>query len=343
MRHTLGLLLLCCWGTLCRASEPAASGKAAADLAIGSKFQALDTLQPQVAPADDRQQKCLDGLCWKPTPFHVVLEEAIGDTDWLVRFPSPVTSAHPQNDAVALEWFVARDESGAVASRPAVVVVHESGRGMTVGKLFARGFRKAGYHAFLLHLPGYGARSWGATPAADELMILLRQGIADVRRARDAVACLPGVDRDSISLQGTSLGGIVSATVAGVDQQYTAIFLLLAGGDLPSLIRDGQRDAAKLRQQLREAQVTEDGLRELVETIDPLHLASRMNRERVWLYSGRYDTVVPMYNAEILAKTASLPREHHVVMPVDHYTGIFYFPVVMKHMDQQIRSLKLQP
>ena len=197
MRHTLGLLLLCCCGTLCRASEPDASGKAAADLAIGAKFQALDTLQPQAAPADDLQQKCLDGLCWKPAPFHVVLEEATGDTDWLVRFPSPVTSTHPQNDAVALEWFVARDEAGEVASRPAVVVVHESGRGMTVGKLFARGFRKAGYHAFLLHLPGYGARSWGATPAADELMVLLRQGIADVRRARDAVAltaCLASVN-----------------------------------------------------------------------------------------------------------------------------------------------------
>ena len=116
MRHTLGLLLLCCCGTLCRASEPDASGKAAADLAIGAKFQALDTLQPQAAPADDLQQKCLDGLCWKPAPFHVVLEEATGDTDWLVRFPSPVTSTHPQNDAVG-SWHATRREKWPPARR----------------------------------------------------------------------------------------------------------------------------------------------------------------------------------------------------------------------------------
>ncbi len=308
-------------------------------LHVGAQFTAHDTLQPASTPADEQQLKCLAGLCWEPDRFEVILEEGTGEADYLVRFPSPITSPHPGNNRVALEWYRPQTDQADQALRPAVVVVHESGRGMTVGKLFARSFRKAGYHAFLLHLPSYGARSWGATPKADELMVLLRQGIADVRRAHDAVAALPGVDTNAICLQGTSLGGIVSATVAGIDQQYAAVFLLLAGGDLPSLIQDGQRDAAKLRQQLEQAQLTEQTVRNLVDQIDPIRLASRIAPDRAWLYSGKYDTVVPMKNAEILARTAGLPREHHIVMPVDHYLGILYFPFVMKHMDQKIQLL----
>lgn len=334
-----GLLVTGAWsGIVAEEAVPVA-------VRVGAQFTAQDTLRPATTPADAQQLECLAGLCWEPERFEVTLEEGTGEADFLVRFPSPITSPQPRNNRVALEWY--RPEAAAADSAdqavsaplPAVVVVHESGRGMTVGKLFARSFRKAGYHAFLLHLPSYGARSWGATPQADELMVLLRQGIADVRRARDAVAALPGVDTNSICLQGTSLGGIVSATVAGIDQQYAAVFLLLAGGDLPSLIQEGQRDAAKLRQQLEQAQLTEQSVRQLVDQIDPIRLASRIAADRVWLYSGKYDTVVPMKNAEILARTAGLPREHHIVMPVDHYLGILFFPVVMKHMDQQIQLL----
>src|SRR5690606_32843634 len=125
--------------------------------------------------------------------------------------PSPIASGDAVNDRVAVEWYLARDEEGQPVTAPAVVVVHESGSGMTVGRLFAQGLRKRGLHAFMIHLPYYGERrAGGKRPDGVNLITALRQAIADVRRCKDAVAALPLVQPGPIALQGTSLGGFVS-------------------------------------------------------------------------------------------------------------------------------------
>ncbi len=60
--------------------------------------------------------------------------------------------------------------------------------------MFARGLQHRGFHTFLLHLPYYGHRREGERPDDTLFFTLIRQAIADVRRARDAVASLPLVD-----------------------------------------------------------------------------------------------------------------------------------------------------
>ena len=57
----------------------------------------------------------------------------------------------------------------------AVVVVHESGRGMTVGRVIARGLHSHGLHAFMLHLPGYGARRVEGMATIDRALPALQQ------------------------------------------------------------------------------------------------------------------------------------------------------------------------
>ncbi len=131
-----------------------------------------------------------------------------------------------------MEWYQAKDESGAVLNAPAAVIVHESGSGMTVGRLIAQGLRQRGLHTFMIQLPYYGVRRAGEKPTGERVFAAMRQAIADVRRAKDAVAAIPLVDSTRISLQGTSLGGFVTATTAGLDQGYHRVVIFLAGGDL---------------------------------------------------------------------------------------------------------------
>ena len=315
----------------------------AEELAVRT-YQAIDTLNPQSVPATADQQECLAGLTWDAKAFTVTVHQLKeGPADALVRYPSPQKSNWPENDLVALEWFQPRDERGQIVDastpRPAVVVVHESGSGMTVGRMFARCFQKQGYQAFLLHMPGYGARRWERKPLAHELLGLLQQAIGDVRRARDAVASLPEVNGETIVLQGTSLGGIISATVAGVDHGYQAVFLMLAGGDLRSVLDNGDREARKFREELLKANVHEEQLLQLCQQIEPTRLASRMQPGKVWLYSGKHDTVIPIHNANLLAQAGGLPSEHHLLMPVNHYTGILLIPLVLKHIDTHIQAV----
>lgn len=307
--------------------------------AAGLTFEARDSLNPAVDERDDAQ-KCLEGLCWTPGRFSVEIEPGISDRgDWLIRFPSPVTSGDTKNDRVAMECYLARDAQQELTTAPAVVVVHESGSNMTVGRLFARGLQLQGLHSFLIHLPYYGERRTGKKrPDGSHLISMMKQAVADVRRARDAVAALPLIDDTRISLQGTSLGGFVSATAGSLDDGYESVFLMLAGGELYDVIQNGQKDAAKVRERLEQAGLTGEKLRELTLTVEPTRVAHRLDPKRTWLYSGTFDKVVPFRNAAALASAAGLSEKHHVRMAANHYSGIVYLPFVLNHIATHARG-----
>lgn len=305
---------------------------------LGQSFQAKDTL----SRIDERladARHCLEGLVWNPREFSVRCEKSSHRRgDLLVRFPSPISSGDTFNDVVAMEWYVARDGLFQPVKAPAVVVVHESNSEMVVGRLIARGLRGMGLHAFLIHLPSYGERREGHKPAAARLLRRAVQAIADVRRARDAVAALPLVDTRHIALQGTSLGAFVSATAASLDHGYDSVFLLLAGGNLYDIVQNGKRDAANARKSLEAAGLKGEKLKTLLHSIEPLRVAHRLDSSSTWLFSGKHDTVVPLKNAIALAKAAKLDSKHHIRLNANHYSGIIYLPYVLSHIARRVKT-----
>jgi dienelactone hydrolase len=300
------------------------------ELAVGSSFQARDTLNcGQESSAD--AQECLQGLVWEPAEFEVMLQDGSKEqaNERLVRFASPKPLGNAINDMVAMEWHIARDKEGKPIKAPAMVVVHESGSGMTVGRMIARGLSAHGMHTFMLQMPSYGVRK--ATQDRDVTSFLpsLKQAIADVRRARDAVAALPLVDDRMIGVQGTSLGGFVTASVSGLDAGFQRNFILLAGGNLQEVIFSGQKDAAKVRERLEKAGATREQIIDHARQIEPLRLAHRVRPEVTWLWSGKFDDVVPPASSFAFAKAAKLPTEHHIEMPVNHYSGVLLMPKIL--------------
>jgi dienelactone hydrolase len=306
-------------------------------IAVGSEFAATDTLACGDESNADAKD-CLTKLSWAPTKFTVQLQAAQPDHgDYLVRFPSPRPIGDSTNDLVSMEWYPARDAKGAIREARAVVVVHESGRSMTVGRLIARSLNWQGLHTFMVQLPGYGARrSAGSPPSLERILPMMEQGIADVRRARDAVVALPMVDHSVVGLQGTSLGGFVTATVAGLDHGYDRVFILLAGGNVADVILHGSRDAEKVHAKLLAAGLTDDQITEAAHRIEPLRLAHRINPGTTWLYSGTLDNVVPPRSSLALAKAANLSKDHHIEFAADHYLGIMYLPPAVMQISQRM-------
>ena len=303
-----------------------------AGLKDGSAFEARDTLDCGT-DANADAAACLDGLKWTCAPFTVRCQPAEpGLGDWLMRFPTPFPSGDATNDIVAMEWYQARDEKGEPMRAPAVVVVHESGRGMVAGRIFARSLQAQGFHTFLIHLPGYGARTSAFTGDVKRMLPGLRQAIADVRRARDAVAALPLIDPARIALQGTSLGGFVAATVAGLDRGFDKSFILHAGGNLAEVLLHGERDAASMHRELTAAGITDAQIRELSQIIEPLRLAHRVDAARTWLFSGTMDEVVPPACSLAFAKAAKLTGGHHVELPVGHSTAALMLPAILTNI-----------
>ncbi|WP_437202456.1 alpha/beta hydrolase family protein [Planctomicrobium sp. SH664] len=304
---------------------------------IGQQFQAQDTLKTDDEPIEDARQ-CLDGLCWQNSEFQVRVEAPIDPKygEAIVRFPSPCPGSQAAAAEVVMEWSLAVDGEGNAITAPAVVVIHESGPGMQVGRAIAKGFCKRGIHAFHLQLPGYGARKTPGAPKFDARFELVRQGITDVRRARDAVAALPLVEPGKVSLQGTSLGGFVASTAAGLDAAFDKSFFFLSSGNVLGVIQKGEREAKELREKLEKAGIGEEELRELVWRIEPNRLAHRLDPQRTWLYSGIFDQIVPIQNAREFARLAKLDHRHHVQLPVDHFLGFLIINDVLNQMASEI-------
>ncbi|MCL4204355.1 MAG: prolyl oligopeptidase family serine peptidase [Pirellulaceae bacterium] len=324
---------------ICLVTLGLTSVRAVAEPRVLARYEARDTLGRPTDPDPDAQA-CLAGLTWAPASFPVTCEgDDTSSHRVIVRFPSPVPSGDAANDHVTMEWHRPFQTRADDAKAPAVLVVHESGRAMPVGRLFARAFQAEGIHAFLIHLPYYGLRRGASDrPESDNLVTVVRQAIADVRRARDAIASLPEVDADRIAIQGTSLGGFVVAIAASLDNAFPASFIMLAGGHLYDLVVNGQQDAANFRRDLERAGYTGDALRKLLWQIEPTRVAHRLDPQRTWLYTAAQDRVIPLENAQALARAARLDEDHHVSFPGDHYTAIVHFATIVRQVAARIRD-----
>lgn len=339
VRLVLGLMLASCLGRFSTLDRLHAQDQ---PVPLTGEYVANDSLDTEMDSDDSQTRQSLQRLHWPPTSFSVSVEALSGDSgndsgkaDFLVRFPSPKPSGNATVDQVCCEWF--RYQGPESARLPAVVVVHESGSGMVVGRMFAQELRRRGVHAFLLQMPGYGQRRVDEPVVADLIGVLM-QGVADARRARDAIAVLPGVAADRVALQGTSLGGFVASLAAGLDDGFQCVFLCLSGGDLHGVLTSGQREARKALERLLASGIKHEELKDRLAPIEPLNLARRLDPETTWMYTASFDQVVPPRNSTLLADAIGLSSEHHVRLLATHYSGVIYLPGICEKVVKVLRT-----
>ena len=294
-------------------------------LQAGEVFSVTDTIAPDAADDStcDGEREVLSSLSWEPQTFtaRAVTE---GEADLAIRFPSPKPQGVEHWDNAVLDWYFARDRAGRTKSAPAVVVLDILQGGNLVSGFIARTLSRSGLHAFILHLPQNGRRiKPGARHDWKYFLPGLRQGASDARRARDVVASLPTVTATSttgVSLQGTSLGGFVATMAGSIDKSFDTVILALTGGDVFGILNRGKMDAARVRQSLFDVGFTDEKLRQWLWQIEPLRIAHRLNAKKTWLFSARYDQVVPGSHGKLLAEAIGLEWSHHRQLSGCHYT-----------------------
>ena len=293
-------------------------------------YPAADSLNIRQAGAP-AAERTLNALRWTPGKFTVTVSEPDDpslDCDAVVRFPSPRPAGDPAAtwNTVVMEWYQPKP-SGAAGQRPAVLALHILDGRMTIARAIARTLASRGIGSFVMHMPGYGQRK-AKEPWYDVSRFFdrVQQAASDARRARDAIAALPGVDTDHISIQGTSLGSFIASLASGIDDAFDQTFLMLSGAEMYEMFHNGQRESKWIRERLLAAGFDDDKLRKMCDQMDPGNLAPRLDPKRTWLFSAKNDQVVPPANAAALAKAANLTGDHHRWLGGDHYTCILYLP-----------------
>lgn len=332
---------------------------ASADVAkLDLTVEATDTV---AATTDERgvADGVLKTLSWEGGRFEVMVRETPGrDYDAEVTFASPKPSGDAAIDRVVLRWYrpALEVDFGSSLRRageeerpraelpqaPAVLLVHTLHPDLPVSTLLARGLRQRGVHGFVIELPGYASRV-GAERKMTGVTTLVNaaQAVSDCRRAFDAIHALSDaglfkLDRDRVAIQGTSLGSFIATSAAAIDGCFDQTFLFLSGGDGVDILETGQKDAFHVRGALKHYGYTGDKLRTLLDAVEPLHIAHRLNPETTWMFNARDDLVVPAKNAARLAEAIGLDETHHVWMPGNHYTAFLLLPGVLDRMKREL-------
>ncbi len=151
-----------------------------------------------------------------------------------------------------------------------------------------------------------------------------RDSIRDARRFLDWLVTRPEVDASRVAAGGVSLGGMLAASLMGVDDRVRAGFFAMAGGGFAEILWDSTekpvrsfRERLRSRQQLADRDAFLAYVRPWTDPVDPLRNASRLDPSRVLVISGRFDRVVPKARTEALWNALGRPR--WIRLPVGHY------------------------
>jgi hypothetical protein len=151
-------------------------------------------------------------------------------------------------------------------------------------------------------LPLHGPRGAGGLSGSEVLspdylrmVHLFAQGAWDVRRT---LAWIRARSDEPVGLYGISLGGYVSALVAGFEPELACVIAGIPPVDFPSLAGDNQPWV--MRRYDDEFEVDWKLVRAVSHVVSPLAFAPRVPRERRFIYAGIADRVVKPYQPRAL-------------------------------------------
>ena len=274
----------------------------------------------QVAPA---------GFDWRMKRSTTIAGVDIYD----LQFPSPLTSPVPCNNTVHGQYFLAPGPR----ARPAAIVLHIlADPKFTIARIVCFRLACEGVHALLVKMPYYGqrrpaddARLREMTRDPNALLDGVRQGVMDVRRAARWLSTRREVDAGRIGICGVSLGGFVTATAAGIDGHFPRAAVILAGGDLPAVLAGQAREVRKFREAIRKAKISQERLRQMLEPIDPLTYAGRLEAANVIMINATHDEIVPPQCAKRLAAASGAKLTWY---PAGHYSMAMYLPAALSQV-----------
>jgi len=262
-----------------------------------------------------------------------------------LRFPSAVTTPHPENNTVYARWFPASAGRGFTPRQAgrkgppyephrAVLLLPQWNADPEGHIALARVLARVGISALRMSLPYHDARMPPELERADYIVSsnvartvqVCRQAVVDARRA---IAWLAQQGYGRIGILGTSLGSCLAMLTSAHEPLVRAQALNHVSPWFADVVWRGL-STAHVRQGL-DGHIDLDELREVWRPISPFSYLDRVRHVRTLLVYARYDLTFPVDLSRALVEEFSRRRLPHEVtaLPCGHYsTGAAPFKYV---------------
>lgn len=268
------------------------------------------------------------------------------------RFPSPQPPGWAEAAEVTAYYYCPNDYKEGDARRPAVVCLHILGGNGDETRIFAAHFASHGIPAVMPIMPMFGERTpsggrgalLAGAKGAEHLAKAFLAIPPEIRRTADVLLTRPEVDPKRLNIMGTSLGGIMAATTAGQDKRFHKAVFLLAGGDLPRLLRNDTPEIKPIREALERAGAGKRQiLDQILRSVDPVtygkNLREKAAKGMVRLINAGEDKVVPRSSTLALASALGLTEKDVEFLPgLGHYTAIVALPNMLEKLTAFFRD-----
>ena len=234
-----------------------------------------------------------------------------------LRFPSPVTSACPENNTVYAEYYRPKGQG----PFPGVIVLDITAGDQRLSRIIADCLAQNGVAGLFVQMAYYGPRR----PPGSKVRLLstniphtinaVRQTVLDIRRAAAWMETRPELDPKRLGLHGTSLGSIVGALAAEMEPKLSRVSLALGGGGLVDAYYDHPR-AAPYRRAWEALGGSKEMVARVLAPIDPITCAANLKDRKVLMIAGKHDDIVPPCVRKHSGKPRGSPRSSGMTAPI---------------------------
>jgi dienelactone hydrolase len=227
---------------------------------------------------------------------------------YTLTFPSPVKSAHAENNTVWAEYYRPKGPG----PFPGVLVLDILAGDQELSRMISRQFAQNGIAALFVQMAYYGPRRTAGgprllTPNIDQTMAAIGQTVLDCRCATAWLESRPEVDAQRLGIMGTSLGSFMSAITAAMEPRLNRVVLLLGGGGLV----DAFYEHPKAKPYIGIANLiglTKEKMQTMIAPADPLTYADLLKQRNLLMIAASRDDIVPPKAARQLWEATGKPK-----------------------------------
>jgi dienelactone hydrolase len=255
-----------------------------------------------------------------------------------LTYPSPIQSPQKENNTIPADYYMPNHlQSG--LKYPAVIYLHSLDGNEQLTDMVCSVLASRGLPTISFKMPYYGERGGTKGPEAmiekpSVFLGAVMQVGQDIRRTIDLLASRPEINPDRIGVAGLSLGGLTAAAAAGNEPRLYRATLMLAGGDLLSIIRHAHetRLLSDMLDRLSPEERTD--VEAKINAADPMRCAAALRDRamagRVLMINAGIDEVIPRANTEKLANALGILDRVVWFDGLGHYTMMAELPRALK-------------